>query len=388
MKKAIRILSLAAVFILLCSCTGKPASDQSEMARWLSNAHLDAEETPQELYEKALLENTLVIYSSSSRVMDVKASFEAQYPGLTVYVQDIRSVDLVENLTRNHESADYSCDVVICSDDNGQISQNLIPAGIVYKYAPYDIADKIRPENDPATLPLVAEVELAFYNSQVYDSAPINNWWELTESRFYGKVVMPNPIKSFSAMGLVGMMIKNSDIMAQAYYELYGTELKLGDGENAGQAYWRMLTDNGLVLANSSDEVVELVGTPGLTEMPIGIMVSSKLRMRDVGFNIEPIFDMSHFTGTYTPNSIMLAGGSKNINAAKLFIRWILGEADGQGEGYKPYLQNGAWSVRTDVHSQTKISLDDMDILELDIKYIYKNLDEITNFWLGLRAAE
>lgn len=388
MKKAIRILSLASVFILLCSCTGKPASDHPEMARWLSNAHLDAEETPQELYEKALLENTLVIYSSSTRVMDVKASFEAQYPGLTVYVQDIRSVDLVDNLTRNHVNGDYSCDVVICSDDNGQISQNLIPAGIVYKYTPYDIADKIRPENDPATLPLVAEVELAFYNSQVYDSPPINNWWELTESRFYGKVVMPNPIKSFSAMGLVGMTIKNSDIMAQAYYELYGTELKLGDGENAGQAYWRMLTDNGLVLANSSDEVVELVGTPGLTGMPIGIMVSSKLRMRDVGFNIEPIYDMSHFTGTYTPNSIMLAGGSKNINSAKLFIRWILGETDGQGEGYKPYLQNGAWSVRTDVHSQTEISLDDMDILELDIEYIYKNLDDITNFWLGLRAAE
>jgi iron(III) transport system substrate-binding protein len=357
------------------------------MEIWLQNVHLDAEETPEELYEKALSEGTLVIYSSSTRVMDVKDSFEEQYPGLTVYVQDTRSVDLINALKQNIESGDYSCDIMICSDDNGLISQDLVPAGIVYKYEPYDIADQIRPENDTVTLPLVAEIEMAFYNSEMYDSAPINNWWELTEEKFYGKVVMPNPIKSFSAMGLIGMVIKNSDIMAQAYYDLYGTELELNDGENAGKAYWRMLKENGLILTNSSDETVELVGTPGLTDTPIGIMVSSKLRMRDVGFNIEPIYDMAYFSGTYTPNSIMIAGGCKNINSAKLFIRWILGETDGQGEGYKPYLQNGAWSVRTDVQSETEVSLDDLDVLQLDAEYIYNHLDDITEFWLGLMAV-
>ena len=351
---------------------------------WLRNSRLDAQETPQELYRKALEEDTLVIYSSSTRIMDVKDSFEKQYPGLTVSVQDIRSVDLVDVLEQKFNDGEYDCDIMVCSDGNGEVSQNLVPAGILYKYTPYDLADKIRPENAPVTLPLVGEIELAFYNTEVYDSPPINNWWELTESRFFGKVVMPNPIKSFSAMGLIAMTIKNSDVMAQAYHDLYGTDIELSDGETAGEAYWRMLTENGMKLVNSSDEVVELVGTPGLTDPPIGIMVSSKTRMREVGFNIEPIYNMSYFAGTYSPNSIMICGGSKNVNSAKLFIRWVLGESDGRGAGYKPFLQNGAWSVRTDVQSETAVLLDNLNPIPLDPEYIYNNLDEITEFWLTL----
>lgn len=388
MKKAFMILSLTAIFILISSCAPKQEAINSDMETWLMNAHLDAEETPEELYEKALAEDTLVIYSSSTRIMDVKDSFEAQYPGLTVYIKDTRSVDLVDVLKQEFLDGNYNCDIVLCSDDNGVISQELIPEGIVYKYVPYDIADKIRPENDTATLPLVAEIEMAFYNTEVYDAPPVKNWWELTEERFYGKVVMPNPIKSFSAMGLVGMTIKNSDVMAQAYRDLYGTELELKDGETAGEAYWRMLMGNGLILVNSSDEVVELVGTPSLTDPPIGIMVSSKLRMSDVGFNIEPIYEMEYFAGTYTPNSIMIAGGSKNINSAKLFIRWILGETDGQGEGFKPYLQKGAWSVRSDIQSDSDRSLDELEYFPLDPEYIYDNLDDITDYWLMLMGTE
>ncbi len=388
MNKAFIILSLAAIFILISSCAPKQEAINSDMETWLMNAHLDAEETTEELYEKALAEDTLVIYSSSTRVMDVKDSFEAQYPGLTVYVKDTRSVDLVDVLKQEFLDGNYNCDIVLCSDDNGVISQELIPEGIVYKYVPYDIAAKIRPENDTATLPLVAEIEMAFYNTEAYDAPPVKNWWELTEERFYGKVVMSNPTKSFSAMGLVGTTIKNSDVMAQAYRDLYGTELKLQDGETAGEAYWRMLMENGLMLLNSSDEVVELVGTPGLTDPPIGIMVSSKLRMSDVGFNIEPIYEMEYFAGTYTPNSIMIAGGSKSINSAKLFIRWILGETDGQGEGFKPYLQKGAWSVRSDIQSDSDVSLDDLNYFPLDPEYIYNNLDDITDYWLMLMGTE
>lgn len=176
MKRTIALLILTAILIMFCSCTGQHESASSHMEVWLRNARLDAEETPQELYQKALAEDTLVIYSSSTRIMDVKDSFEKQYPGLTVSVQDTRSVDLVDILEQNFNEGDYNCDIMVCSDSNGEISQNLVPAGIVYKYTPYDIADKIRPENDPVTLPLVGEIELAFFNTEVYDSAPINNW--------------------------------------------------------------------------------------------------------------------------------------------------------------------------------------------------------------------
>ena len=349
MKKTIIFIILAALFFCLFSCSKNEGSDGTDMELWLNSAQLDAVETPEELYEKALAEDTLLAYSISSRVMDVKASFEEQYPGLTVYVYDVRSSDEAEMLESNFKSRDFDCDVVICDDNDGYISENLIQRGIVYKYVPSDFADRITSENNQNVLSLTGEVLQAFYNSDVHNSPPVHNWWELTEERYKGKVVIINPLKSSSTMGFLGMTVCNNGVMEQAYLDLYGEEITLSNGETAGQVFWRTLVDNDLVLVNSGDEVVELVGAPGLTDPPIGIMISSKARMQALGYNIKPIFDMDIFTGTYSPTGIMLAGGSKNINSAKLFIRWILGETDGQCEGYQPYLQNGAWSVRTDV---------------------------------------
>ena len=65
----------------------------------------------------------------------------------------------------------------------------------------------------------------------------------------------------------------------------------------------------------------------------------------------------------------MIAGGAKNINSAKLFIRWILGEADGNGEGGKPFLQEGAWPSRTDAHGGSFFN-----ILPMHIKIIHMTL--------------
>lgn len=55
---------------------------------------------------------------------------------------------------------------------------------------------------------------------------------------------------------------------------------------------------------------------------------------------------MASFDAVFMPNCIMMVGGAPNVNSEKLFVRWLPGETDGQGEGYRPFLQQGAWSVR------------------------------------------
>ena len=394
MRKKGMILLLSALMLISSALCGKAKeSEQSlsgssevsaklsrDMESWLQAANLNAEETPKELYKKALSEETLVVYSNSTRIMDVKESFEKQYPGLTVYVEDIRSVNLIETLYRNYQNKDYLCDIVFC-DDNGVMSQDLVPKGIIFKYIPYDMEENLIAQSKQELLPVVIELQQPFYNSEIYDSPPIHNWWELTEEKYRNKVVMSSPLKSISTMGFYSMLIKNSDIMAEAYYDLYGKELALQSGESAGEAFWRMMIENGLILVNSSDEVVEMVGAPGQTDPPIGIMISSKIRMRELGYEIQPIFDMDYFIGTFSANCIMITGGCKNVNSAKLFTRWILGETDGQGVGYTPYLQNGAWSARTDVQSKSDVQLDDVEWLDLDTEYIYANQKSLESFF-------
>ncbi|WP_027400533.1 ABC transporter substrate-binding protein [Anaerovorax odorimutans] len=391
MKKAIILLVITITVLSITSCakhnnTIDTAASldtknqlSEEMESWLKNAKLDAKENPEELYQKALSEDTLIIYSNSTRIMDVKKSFEKQYPGLTVYIEDIRSVDLLNTLSRKFAAKEYACDIVFC-DDNGDLSQKLLPNGAVFNYMPYDIAKKIPSANMQPLLPIVIELQQIFYNSEVYDSPPIHNWWELTEEKYKDKVVMSSPFKSISTKGFVSMILKNNEAMEKAYYDLYGKQVPLLANETAGEAFLRLLFNNGLILVNSSDEVFEMVGTPGQIDPPIGIMISSKIRMKKLGYKIQPIFDMDIFSGVYSSNDIMLAGGCKNINSAKLFIRWILGETDGQGEGYKPYLQNGAWSVRNDIKSKSEKQLNEIKYLKLDTKYMYENKKEIDDF--------
>lgn len=384
MKKAILFLILILLFILGTACTDQRSPDQAdnsskqsnhfskEIKAWLKNANLTAEESPEDLYKKALSEDTLIIYSNSTRIMNVKESFEKQYPGLTVYVEDIRSVDLLDKLSDSFSANEYPCDIVFC-DDNGTISQKLLPKGAVFTYVPYDMVKKIPSAKEQVLLPVVIELQQIFYNSEVYNSPPIHNWWELTEQKYKGKVVMPSPFKSISSMGFFSMLIKNSAIMEDMYFDYYGKKITLLPNETAGEAFWRMLFQNGLILVGSSDEVYEMVGAPGQTNPPIGIMISSKVRMKSLGYEIQPIFDMDCFSGVYSSNNIMLAGGGKNVNSSKLFIRWILGESNGQGEGYKPYLQNGTWSARNDIQSQSEKQLNEIRYLNLDTKYIYDN---------------
>ena len=384
------VYSLMSLFLvtilLLSSCSNAdPCSQQKkDMRAWLTDAKLNAQETPEQLYQAALQESTLVIYSVTTRVLAVKESFEAQYPGLTVEVQDIRASDLIAALKENYKQRQYACDIAICTDSDTALSRDLIPNGLLYKYVPYDISGKLLPGHNTDQLEFLGEGEQIFYNSEVYDTPPVTNWWQLTEPRFKGHINIVNPLRSEQVLALFITMVQKSDEMVQAYRDLYGKDLDIPQGSNAGKVFLQKLIENGLQYTNSSDEVVEAVGTPGQTDPPLGIMLSSKVRMQDIGYKIAPIFNIQPSAGIYAPKSIMIAGGAKNINTAKLFIRWILGEADGSGEGYKPYLQNGTWSVRSDVKSETAITLGQADFWRLDKAYIATNKDDITSYWLTL----
>lgn len=380
-----KVLAFILFFIFaLFGCTPQPTQPKDSLADWPAAAKLDAEETPEELYTAALGEGMLVVYSVTSRVFDVVKSFEKQYPGLTVFVHDIRGEDAIAKLNEDFAAGDIKCDVVLCSDTDGVLSQDLKRRGILFKYVPYDIKDKLSIGNDGETLCFVGETEMIFYNSDIFANAPIQNWWELTEEKWNSRIYMPSPFKSMSNFAFMSMMIKSSDKMEKAYIQRYGKKPDLSQDESVGKLFIRLLYENSIHLTNTADECVNVVGASTADNPALAIMVSSKLRMRDVGYEIMPILDVEPFTGLYTPNSVMIAGGAKNVNTAKLFIRWLLGEADGQGEGNKPYLQNGAWSVRNDVTSVTAFSLEELNLLFLDTEYIYQNKDGVRTFLSGL----
>jgi iron(III) transport system substrate-binding protein len=381
MKKTILLLLFLSLALSLSACGGEKGSLENPMAQWEEKANLTAEETPEQLYAAALNEDTLVVYSTSSRMLDVAASFQKQYPGLFVQVADIREYELYEKLREDFDAGTTQCDVICSADGRGMMTHEFVPDGVVYKYTPYDMKDKFIDNADDEVLMLANEAAMLYYNDTYYDEQPVTNWWELTEEQWRGKVTMPNPARSQTTMAAFGTFIKESDAMEKAYEERYGKPIELPNGESAGEAFVRELVENDVVIVNASDEVAEAVGAPGTASATLGIMVSSKMRLKAIGYNLHYCEEMAPFDGVATPINIMMTGGAKNVNAAKLFIRWVLGETDGTGEGYKPYLQSGAWSMRTDVASDAPVQPEDLELIYIDREYIYAHKDDISSLW-------
>lgn len=378
-KVTLMTLSLCICSFLVIGCQDQETARRDiEKNKWLEIADLDAKETTEELYEKALKEDTLVVYSVTTRAFDVKESFEKEYPEITVEIKDIRSKDVIDMVKKSYDEESFLCDVVICSNCNGTVYKDLVEPGICYTYVPWDMKDVISEKNREPLLNFIGEAILPFYNTSIYEESPINNIWELTEEQYYKKIIMANPLRSFSTYAFCATLLKQSEEIENAYMEYTGKPLKIAAGETAGEVFWKKFAPQ-VVFVNSSDDVVEGVGND--SGMHIGFMISSKMRFLDIGYEFAPIYQLCPFAGVYTPNSVAIVEGSKSINSAKLFIRYLLGGADGTGEGGKPFISAGTWSTRTDVEDGNDRSIDEIEMIDFDAAYIYENKEEIDTFF-------
>ena len=380
-----KLIAVSLTGILLLSGCARNKQDSSGMSEWEKAAKLNAHETAAELYEAAKAEDVLTIYTVSSRVFDVVESFQKQYPGLLVEATYYRAEEIREKLYEGKANGEIGCDLIFTTNGDGNLTQDLIPNHLAYKYIPYDIEDKMRKGGSSEYVSVLLEAPLLAYNSEVYtDGAPLKNWWELTEPEWKGKLYVTDPTKSNISYTVFSMLISNTDLLEEAYLEHFGTKYSANDKESAGECLIRKLIENDLHVLNDSDDVADAVAAPGTGADGIGLLNASKLRLNDKGYTLENITDMKPFAGVINPANIMIAGGAENVNSAKLFIRWMLGETDGTGEGYTPFLGVGAWPARGDVTRGDSRNLDDMNVIYTDEKYTAENREAFLNMWSGL----
>lgn len=334
------------------------------------------DKTPEDLYEAALSEDILIVYTVTTRVTQTKEDFEKEYPGLCVEIRDLRSPDLVEAICESAKGDGTECDVVICNDNSGDFKRRLMDTGIVVPYIPEDISVHMKEGHTGERISFLDEAEMLFYNSDFFDEVPVQNIWELTEERFRGRVYMPSPLRSFSTYTLCGSVFTHSEELEEAYIEYAGKELT-DISEDAASYFWHSLSEN-MVFTNSSDEVMEGLKTG---DADFGFMVSSKMRFKDMGYTFEPVYRLEPFTGCKTTCSVMMAADSKNSNTARLFIRFLLGGGDGNGKGYKPFCTEGTWSVRDDVKDGNEVPISEIDLIEPEEDYLIKNKEDLDQFW-------
>jgi len=386
MKKLNQLFIVGIIVLIISACnTSEAQSDQDKSdtngndSNWAEENGINLTESVDELYEKAKEEGKVVIYAKSSRFKDVKTSFEAEYPGITVEPYKISRPEIREKLVREHGSGVYNADVIFTS-----VEQDLIDDGYFHIYSPEDIVDNyVDAYKDPSTYANIIDIKPVFYNTDAYDGPPIDNWWEMTEPEWSGKVMLNDPITDVSLSETFLAIIQNSDEMEAAYKDKYGEDIELTE-ENAGYEFIARLLENDPVLISSGEDIVESIGQMGQATPHIGIAPSSKLRhIEQSGIPLAAVFDLKPRISAIGTSSLYIADQSPHPNAAKLLIRWVMGEADGKSKGLEPFNMLGSWIPRTDIDNPNPISVEEISAWEVDQEFYNKNFTNFRNFWIS-----
>lgn len=370
--------------------TGETAGNVTKEEQWAVDAGLYEDETSDELYKKALEEEEgkVVIYSISSRMAKVKASFEEDYPGMTLEVYDINANDMSTKLGTEYNSGIRTADVIHSKEQTGDYMINFFNKGILHNYRPESIYKNVNKEYLTDMTPLYFETDWWFYNTGIYTESPITNWWDVTKPEWKGNFVLQNPIGTVSYMALFTTMVEHADEMAAAYKDCYGEDIVLADDEpTAAHAWIKRVLANDPVIFDSNNEVIQSVGE-GKESRLIGYTPSSKYRERtDKGWNIEsePL-KMAPVSGVAFMNFVAVVNEAPHPNGAKLLIRYLLGGEDGNGNGIKPFNTIGGWPVRPETTpAEGNVPLEDMKLWMINYDFVYKNLQDVQDYWYQFR---
>lgn len=339
------------------------------------------------LYERAVAEGAVTIYSYSSRVHKFAATFEARYPGIVVNAFDMDSGEILTKVLAEQRAGQFSADVIFLKDPAAVIAE-LYEPGYVFNYIPPDIKHLIPPQYQEPLLVHHISLDVFIYNTEVYDSTPITNIWDVTRPEWRGKFLMPDPLVTTEYIEVLAAIVQNADVMAMAYEEAFGEPLVLSPGvENAGYEWIKRMLENGAVIVRSTDDVSNAVGAPGQVTPPVGLTAFSRLRDKaknpqlafDVAYGMRPVLGVEHQV------VVAVVNRAPHPNAAKLLIQWMMGDDVG-GWGYAPYFVFGNWATRIDVPAPPGApSLSDLAYWNTNSQFVWANYGTIVDFWLQNR---
>ncbi|MFB0508582.1 MAG: ABC transporter substrate-binding protein [Thermodesulfobacteriota bacterium] len=389
------VLAMSFAVALISSQALGATAVTPQQAAWLEKANIDryqpATEDWDAIYEAAKKEGKVVVYSLSSRIFKAVETFKKAYPGVEVEAYDMLTVDQIDKLTREQAAGIHNVDILFMADVTTLVKE-ILPKRLVWNYVPTTLLGGQKAESViPADLrgpPLAhsLETKVVFYNFESYPKCPINTLWDLTRPEWRGRVQMKDPLQSVENMNFLQMIVKYADKMAETYKEEFGESIKLSPGsKNAGYEFILRLVKNNLVLTTSDGDASKAVGTPGQTKPPLSLSVSSS-KLRDnktkglklaIGWDIRPV------VGFTKRNFLVMANLAPHPNAAKLMIRWMLGDQKG-GAGMKPWLVPGQWPSRSDVKPVVgKIEDLRKSSWFLDPDWIYNQGLEVRDFWMA-----
>ena len=293
------------------------------------------------LIDAARAEPPITVYAVTGKIVRTAEAFSELY-GVEAEGKKVNEADQIDLMIREFQAGNIVGDLGVAADV-GSIMAQLIPEGIAASWVPADLAPGIA-EGQQDPLIVVSDPHVWAYSTEVYDTCPVSNIWELTEPEWNRKVAMLDPlVKPNYADWFNQLETHHDDAMAAAYEAYFGEAIDTSE-ESATRQWVRMYAENAPLLGDSTS-VAEAVGAVGQDDPFFGIMSTAKFRSNSDGETALGICgDMEPFTGWLYPGLAMMSTKTESPNAVKLFVHYLLTE-----EGIAPMSVDGKVSSNSAV---------------------------------------
>ena len=271
MKKFIALLLCALMALTVTSAFAESIADLCAAGEAL---------THDELVEKALAEEgTFIVYGNTSRIVTAAENFGALY-NIPFEGSNLKDAEIYTKLSAEIEGKAKGADMVMIQD-GASLQAMALDTGYLVNFVPASVKDSIA-EGDQN--PLIHQFinKVFIWNNKGENVPAITNVWQLTEPQFKGNIVFKSPDAEQVNMNFLVMLTTEewSGKLADAYKNLYGKDIELGEFENAGYKWIAEFLAN-CSFGNSDTTLAEELSQETAAGKA-GLFVLSKLRSSSV----------------------------------------------------------------------------------------------------------
>lgn len=381
-----KLILLLAVLAILIAFNGpcKPAVAQEE---WAKEAQLGPYASPQQdwaaIEAAARKEGKVVIYSVSSRIFDIQKEFKEKY-GVEIVGYDMESTDQVRKFEHEYKAGVHQVDVLF-NNSAPEMAAKFLPKKMVWNFVP-DVAAPFLAENEKK--PFLVQrwsSRVLIYNTALNpDGPPIDNLWDFTRKEWKERILTPDFMSG--VMGAVYQTIlQHPDEMAAAYQKEFGKPITLSPGiMNASEEWMMQFLKNDPVTMSSTTKIFKGVAEVKQKNPPIGFTTFSKLRSTKKGkYEAKAFYDLEPVFGVAYPTVFVIADLAPHPNAAKLLIKYMV------GEGIGPWDVIGDYAARSDIEARQAEKFhvppfDKVKLWSIDPEYVFKTRADYVNFYMSI----
>ena len=332
-------------------------------------------------------------------MLNMVEAFMEDYPGLELDVMDLDSDEVLSKAEQEFSSGNVTADVLQTKDVNGAVFYEHYQTGIFTPFYPRDICSHIDESLLEYSLPLYSSQSFWYYNTAAFpDGQPVDSWWQIIEKNPDGSQkfrLFTKEIGTETAyLSLFASFIVNADQMEADYERIYGEPLEYTydassfnfevPENNAGVEYMWRFSQMAMTFIDDGDELALAVHNSTADDPALALASAGKITNRDEsGYDIAWCINLSPYTALLNCESLFVASGCDNPAGARLFIRYVLGGADGTAAGYAPFHEGGQLARPRRHESTTRIpaQLDELGAIENDFGAIYAIFADCQDMW-------